>query len=219
MNKRCTISILFLVFLGYCQPLFPQENQIKHWVGISLRKTLNKEINLYFDDEIRWSPNYFNDKYHYSEAGLKYEINKYFRVGVFYRFAQKGRQYNYSTEHRLNTDVELQYQFYRTELEWRGRYLTERIYYDEPYDVEQQIRNKVLIAYNLYRTSAKPYIGYELYHRLQQPGIENQRFHIGVEYNLTRKIVFELGLKREKGRINNMPANDYNLVTRIKVKL
>lgn len=132
----------------------------------------------------------------FPEFSLKYNLSKFFKPSVDYRFVV-GRNSiaNYSGAHRVNVNLSFKQEIERLDFKFRLRYQSKvnsggssDVY--QP-DFDNAIRLKPEISYNLDNSKLNPFIGAEWFYNPENSALGNRyrkiRFAAGITWDLPNK--------------------------------
>lgn len=183
--------------------LFAQvENDAGMWSTFTLQKKINKKISVVIDQELRLRENFQRVNLFYTNIGIDYKINKFFKLSPSYRAIQKMRFNNtLSYRHRLSLDATLKKKFNNIIFAERVRYQIEVqdfLTSTKGKLPEQFLRFKTDVKYDL-NSKITPFVSFELRYQLRSwrgnDMIYNNGFHrvrniIGADYQLNNKHSF-----------------------------
>ena len=213
MNSKGLI-ILLLLFLAFAS--YSQEKDFQMWTELGIKKEINKDFSLSLNQEFRFNENASTfDKWH-STFGLEYDITKYVRMRVMYRYSQnKDLEKGFEVAHRYLSDVILRKKVKRFNLSYRLRYQMD---YEKDFTGEalymdsQALRSRFMFKYNIRKNPLTPYTSYEFLYRLNNPygnSIERNRITIGIDYNLTDNLSANLYYRYQTSSGNDVRAKNY----------
>ena len=124
MKKHFIIAFVFLLSITNC---FSQvENDAGLWTTFTIQKKITKKISVVVDQEFRLRENFQRINLFYTNLGVDYKLNKYFKLSPSYRAIQKIRLDNtVSHRHRLSMDATIKKKFNKITLAERVRYQIE----------------------------------------------------------------------------------------------
>ncbi len=197
-------TIICLASLFSLQFFAQVENDAGMWSTFTLQKKINKRISVVIDQELRLRENFQRVNLFYTNIGIDYKINKFFKLSPSYRAIQKMRFNNtLSYRHRLSLDATLKKKFNNIILAERVRYQIEVqdfLTSTKGKLPEQFLRFKTDIKYDLH-TKITPFVSCELRYQIRSwrgnDMLYNYEFHrvrniIGADYELNNKHSFTL---------------------------
>jgi Protein of unknown function (DUF2490) len=216
--KKLLLLIPLLCIGGFSNA---QTEDFGSWMTFSVNKGIGEKFVLGLDQELRLRNNLTDINLIYTNVGLSYKVNKWFRISQVYRFIDKHQSDGaWGVRHRIYTDLifkakpadfTLTYRF-RYQTEWRGAgYTSELGRIPEIY-----IRNLFKIGYKL-NDKIAPYIGSELRFQVQNPripyhdGFDRTRFIAGTDYTVNDHSAFGLYFLLQKEWNVNDPQTLYIL--------
>lgn len=180
------------------------ENDAGLWSTFTLQKKINKKISVVIDQEFRLRENFQRINLFYTNIGIDYKLNKYFKISPSYRAIQKIRfNTTLSHRHRLSLDATLKKKFKNITLAERVRYQIEVqdfLTSTKGKLPEQFLRFKTDIKYDL-NTKITPFFSCELRYQIRSwrgsDMIYNHRFHrirniVGADYQLNDAHTFTI---------------------------
>jgi hypothetical protein len=207
-RKNCFPLILVLI-LGVPAALRSQEvkvvRDLQLWTGVELEKSLGKDWTLSLGEEIRFKHNISEINNYFTEAGLRYRINKNFALEGGYRYTRdRNSDGSYDNLTRYNLDLRFRGRLQAVLVQYRLRYQKEVEGFnlvDPAADYEKYVRNRVRIRYTkLYRL--EPYVSGEIFQLFRpdfNPEFEYVRVLAGIRYEPGKIGDFKLafGFNRE----------------------
>jgi hypothetical protein len=192
MKKLITACIFSFLTLS----AFAQTNDFGMWNTVSINKSLNSKLGLGIDQELRLRDNCTTINLVYTNFGVNYKVNNWFKVALVYRFIDKHKDdFTWGVRHRVFTDLTfkakpgnfaLSYRA-RFQMEWRG------VGYDASLGNAPEVflRNQVKCAYKG-AGNFEPYAGIEIRWQIQNPripyheAIDRGRYFGGVNYEINK---------------------------------
>ena len=189
---------LLLLILATSRLLSAQETKVVRdlqlWTGAGIEKSW-KDWTLTINEEIRFKQDISEINNYFTEAGLRYRINKNFALEGGYRFTRdKNSDGSYDNLTRYNLDLRFRGKLDHISIHYRLRYQKEVEDFnllDQTADYEKYVRNRIRIRYNKF-IRIKPYISAELF-QLFQPDYYSELDYIRVLG----------GVRYEPGKIGN----------------
>jgi len=185
--------MLFLVIL-ICV-LFPGSAQdtivvqdLRLWTGVNIEKRFAKDWTVSLGEEVRFKHDISELNYHFTEASLRYRINKNFALEGQYRITRdKKKDNSFETQTRYALDLRYKGRLDFITLMYRLRYQKEvngwNIFGAEiPY--EKYVRHRIVLRYDE-MFKIKPFLSAEIFQLFstgQNPEFEYVRFLGGVRY-------------------------------------
>ena len=212
--------ILLLGILAATELLPAQDTKVVRdlqlWTGAAIEKTW-KDWSLTLNEEIRFKQNISEINNYFTEAGLRYRINKNFSLEGGYRFTRdRNSDGSYDNLTRYNLDLRFRARLDQISIHYRLRYQKEvegfnRI--DPTVDYEKYVRNRIRLRYNKFMR-IKPYVSAELFQQFRPDTyskLEYIRVLGGIRYEAGPVGLFNLafGFNREFEDIE--PAMIYQL--------
>ncbi|MDA3891385.1 MAG: DUF2490 domain-containing protein [Salinivirgaceae bacterium] len=215
MNNKLAFFIIFafpIVF--FAQVSYGQTEDFQNWNSISVKKKINDNTSLIFEQEIRLQDNASRFKDYITVLGGRYSISKYVKFQGLYRHTlsydpEDGQE----NEHRWYADVYFKYKYERLKFGYRARYQLN--YQQFNVNTWHHLRNKLTVKYDLPKSRIVPYAQYEFYYSLNNPiqnSIDKAKYTLGLDYALFDYMsvgaFYRLQYRHEYGR---NPANRYIL--------
>ncbi len=170
------------------------------WNTFSINYYLNKKFIVLFTEEARFRENYSRLNLFYTNIGLEYKANKYFKTSLVYRWIDKYQDENtFSFRHRLMWDMTGKYFIKKFTLAYRHRLQVENrnVQSSESGKVpEWYSRHKIDISYEITK-KITPYFSVETRYQFHDPrNFESDktwhrvRFQGGIDYEYNKKNKF-----------------------------
>ena len=198
----CLLAVILLsaskqVHADGVSPVYPDAGS---WNTFSISYSLNKKFSLLFTEELRLRENYSRLNLLYTNLGVEYKANRYFKTSLVYRWINKYMDEDaFSFRHRLMWDATLKYPYkkftlaYRHRLQVEGRNLQSS---ESGFMPEWYSRNKLDLSYNLNK-KVSPYISAEFRYQIRDPrNFESDgtwhrtRLQAGIDYEYSKKSKF-----------------------------
>jgi len=169
------------MFVLTANVLLAQNTDAELWVDISAKKELIKKLDLGIESGFRLDSNFRKAKIWYIEPDLEYKINKYFDVGVSYRFSAIPNDIN---KNRVSFFGSAGYDFGKIDISYRLKYQRD---YESGKNPDQALRNKFKIDYNMSK-KVDPFAAFEFYFNPEtgQGEFEQFRLALGAEIDLPK---------------------------------
>ncbi|MCK4879562.1 MAG: DUF2490 domain-containing protein, partial [Bacteroidales bacterium] len=136
------------------------------WTGAAVEKTFGKDWTLSLGEEIRFKHNISEINNYFTEAGVRYRINRNFALEGGYRFTRDRKKDNsYENLTRYNLDLRYRGRLDFITIYYRLRYQKEVEgfnLFDQAIDYEKYVRNRIRIRYNDFQ-KIKPYVSAEIF--------------------------------------------------------
>jgi len=179
------------------------------WTGAAIEKKIGKDWTLSLEEQIRFKHNISEINNYFTEAGVRYRINKNFALEGAYRYTRDRKSDNtYENLSRYHLDMRYRGRLDFLTLAYRLRYQKEvegfRLY-DQKIPYEKYLRHRLKISYNDFN-KITPFVSGEIF-QLFRPDYHAEYANIrvlgGVTYD-TRKLGslrFAYGFNREINEI------------------
>jgi len=195
-----------------------QTEDFQLWSGINLDIKVSKKITVEIEEEIRLMDNASKVDNYFTDAGISCNFWNNFTLAGYYRYARKNELEDfYSNIHKYYIDLEYDNSIGRWEFSMRTRYQSryKNIKSSEPgFIPEKHSRNKISVAYDIYRSPLKPEIWCEVYYQLNNPGgneIDKVRIAPELNYSINRSNRIKIYYMIEKEYSVENPATNYIL--------
>ncbi|MDC3209423.1 DUF2490 domain-containing protein [Chitinophagales bacterium] len=134
-------KILILLLLAFCANQSFSQVQSGLWSGITVEKKINKQFEFKFEEEIRLKDNLSKLNSLLTETGFTYKPNKFYRLGLIYRFTYYT---NGSFGNRLALSNQFCYKIEDITLSYRFNVQQD---FNSKDPIEYKIRNKLRVDY------------------------------------------------------------------------
>jgi len=180
-------------------------SDLRLWTGAAIEKSLGKAWTLSLKEEIRFKQDISQINNYFTDAGVRYLINKNFALEGGYRYTRdKKSDDSYESLTRFNLDLRYKGRLDFITIHYRLRYQKEVEGFnliEQGTEYEKYVRNRIRIYYNDFK-KFKPYVSAELFHLFEyaQPSeFEYIRVQGGVKYEAGKLGCFTLayGFNRE----------------------
>ena len=188
---------------------------IQLWTGASIEKTWGKDWTLSLKEELRLKQNIGEINNYFTEAALRYRINKNFALEGGYRYTRdKKSDGSYENLTRYNLDLRFRGRLDFITIDHRLRYQKEVEGFnllDMQSDYEKYVRNRIRISYTDLK-KIKPYLSAELF-QLFRPDyfaeLEYIRVVAGIKYEPAKLGTFDFGFGFNREFADFEPAMIY----------
>ena len=213
--------ILLLVLLPYGLALSAQDTTVVRdlhlWTGVKIEKTFAGDWSVFLAEEIRFKHDISEINNHFTEAGLRYRINKNFALEGQYRITfDRNKDATYDLLSRYALDLRYKGRLDFITIFYRLRYQKEVEGWDllDPNVLYQKyVRNRIRIRYeDLGRF--KPYLSaeiFQLFEPYQAARYEYMRFLAGVKYYMPKAGVFDLAYGLNLELADTQPTKIYTI--------
>jgi len=175
------------------------------WTGAAIEKSMGKAWTLSLKEEIRFKKDISEINNYFTDAGLRYNINKNFALELGYRYTRdKNSDDSYDKLTRYNLDLRYKGRLDFITLTYRLRYQKEVEGFNlikQGTDYEKYVRNRLKISYNDFK-KISPNVSAELFQLFEyaRPAeFEYIRIQGGIKYEPGKLGAFNLayGFNRE----------------------
>jgi len=158
--RSLVLSLLLFPFVGLSQ----NSTVFQVWNEVGVGYKLDKKQSLAFDLTTRHGAGGLQT--FFPQISYKYKINKYIRPSLDYRYVGSSTQEgNFSYRHRINTNLQFNYEIERLELGLRMRYqfTTNRLADNFEQEFGEAFRIKPSIVYNIKKSVLLPQASMEFF--------------------------------------------------------
>jgi hypothetical protein len=228
LSKNFLSKLITLIFIFFCQnnPGSSQTKDFQFWSDIKLEAEIFNNISVEIEEEIRLVDNISRIEDYFTDVGISYNFWDNFTFAGYYRFVRRNESDGrISNIHRYYFDLEYEKKIRRYELSLRTRYQSryKNINSDDlGYKPENHNRNKISLAYDIYRSPLRPQVWFEVYYQLNNPEsnvIDKIRFAPELRYRINKHISVDLYYMIEKEYNVNNPETNFILGTSFQYKL
>ena len=225
--KRGPIRFLYIIpLLAVFMQLSAQDTKVVRdlqlWTGAGIEKTWRKTWTLSLQEEIRFKQDISEINNFFTEAGLRYRINKNFALEGGYRYTRDRKSDgSYETLTRYNLDLRYKGRVDYITIYYRLRYQKEVEGFnllDQAADFEKYVRHRIRIRYNDLQ-KIKPYVSAELF-QLFRPDYNAELEYIrvlgGLVYEPGKIGSFDFGFGFNREFADLEPAMIYQFKVRYK---
>jgi hypothetical protein len=174
------VMILFTPHMG----VLAQEvlNEQETWTEFSIGTKITDRLKIRLTPEVRFHDGFSVDKY-LIEAGMRYEVLDFLKLGTRYRFIINNRE-SKDTEylHRYAFEASFAKKIKRFEPEFRLMYTN---YADDDLD-ENYLRYKAAVQYDIPKCKVTPEISAQVFHKLSHGEFSKIRYGAGIQYQYIR---------------------------------
>lgn len=169
-RKKLIHSLLFSLLLACVQSLHAQETKVVRdlllWSGASVEKSLGKDWTISLGEEIRFKHNLTEINNYFTEAGVRYRINKNFALEGGYRYTRDRKSDgSYENLTRYNLDLRIREKLDFMTIDYRLRYQKEvegfRLYLQDT-DYEKYVRHRIRFRYDDLK-KVEPFVSGEVF--------------------------------------------------------
>jgi hypothetical protein len=186
IKTHCIKIVVLKLILLLAFTVYAKDNEL--WVGGEFGVDLINKISLETGEQLRIYKSISVLQQSITDIGLKYELNKYFDAGLFYRLHMRYNQESQklTPRHEININLYINYKIDDIQLLYRFKYQYEFI--REKDENEQHIRNRLKIRAN-YLNQLKPYLLTELYYRYdwsKGDRFDKYRLSLGLDWKINK---------------------------------
>ena len=227
-GRNFLFKIIIVLLAGFVcdNSVLSQTKDFQYWSDVKLEAEILKNISVEIEEEIRLTENISKIEDYFTDVGISYNFWDNFTIAGYYRFVRRNeRDGRISNIHRYYFDLKYEKKIKRYELSIRTRYQSryKNINSDDfGFKPQNHNRNKLGLAYDIYRSPLKPQVWFEVYYQLNNPEgnvIDKIRFAPEVGYRINNHIRINLYYLIEKEYNVNNPQINYILGTGFLYKL
>lgn len=105
-RKLLFITIILNAFIYVAAQETKVVGDLQLWTGVKVAKTFAKDWTISLEEEVRFKNNISEINNYFTEAGLRYRINKNFSLGAAYRFTRdQKKDSSYVSQSRYHFDL------------------------------------------------------------------------------------------------------------------
>jgi len=216
--NRFKCAFLSIIFLTISGSILGQDvnNIIQYRAFGEVKYKVVKHLNIYISPEFRFDESFSLDKYHI-EVGASYKISKIFSLGANYRLIVNPREIK-ETEHYSRFNV-----YAKLKQKWSDFTPSIRLSYanfaddDTDNDLQNYLRYKADLEYDIPKCKVNPKIGVEAFHNLSNKEISKIRYMIGADYKLFKKNYLSFKYKMDYFRTEYTNKHIFELGYKIKL--
>jgi hypothetical protein len=183
MTKRL-ISAFILVILSCSVPA--KTKRFGTWIDAELTKKITKKIDFSLTPEVRLQDDFRVDEY-MAEGRLSYEPLKFLSLAAGYRINNNLKNSGNEWTSRFTIDAQTGKGIGRWNPSFRLRF-TNYSDFDETTDEKiNYLRYRIKVDYDIKNSKINPFIGYELFHNLNDKTINKSRFDLGFNWNFLKR--------------------------------
>jgi hypothetical protein len=197
MIKRFLLLFLLILFGGSC---YSQDDDFGIWIGIDATHKLGKNLDAELSGCVRTFDNTSKIEQSFLEAGIQYDLNKYFSLSGSYRITSNlENDSKYYFRHKLFLDAKASVPLGNFSFSCRARLQrTTKTYIEDEEDLEPGYlcRLKLKADYNIPSSPLKPYIYCEPFVPVftdSRYKISKNRISAGFQLRITRKSSLDAG--------------------------
>jgi len=156
------------------------------WTGVEAEKEVKDDWTFSLKQELRLKTNISEVNNYFTQAGVRYKINRNFALEAKYRFTRNKKQdLTYENRSRYSLDLRYKGRLDFLTFDYRLRYQKEvesmRLFdMQEPY--EKYVRNRIMVRYTDFK-KFEPYLSgelFQLFRRYETPKFHYMRLEAGV---------------------------------------
>lgn len=215
MRGSWKVSMAILILLPLYMRVQAQEvvKEYETWTAFSIDKKITDRLKARLTPEVRFQDGFTVDKY-LIEAGVRYQLLKFLKLGTRYRFITNKRE-SKDTEylHRFALEASLERKIRRFEPEFRLMYTN---YADDDLD-ESYLRYKAALQYDIPRCKITPEIAAQVFHKLSAAKINKIRYGVGVRYQYIKNNYLGLFYKLDYYKLEYRNRHIFGISYKIKL--
>ena len=209
MNNRSILIYIFPVLIFLSNGILAQETKVvkdfELWSGVEIEKSIKKDWNIHFKEEIRLQKDASQINTIFSQLGIDYRINKNFSLEGRYRYIKNQNKLGIYEDHsRYSLGIDYKGALRNFSIKYRLRYqkkVESLKLLDNNELFEKNVRNRITVEYKRFK-NIKPFISAELFqlHQLYEtPKFDFIRYQAGLSYDVgpIGKFKVSYGIERE----------------------
>lgn len=200
---------MLLLLCRITTPLTAQDTMVVRdlglWTGLELEKEVKDDWTFSVKQELRLKTNMSEVNNYFTQAGVRYKINRNFALEAKYRFIRnKKKDLTYENRSRYSLDLRYRGRLDFLTFDYRLRYQKEvesmRLFdMEEPY--EKYVRNRISVRYTDFK-KIEPFLSgelFQLFQRYETPRFHYMRLEAGIRFETGDLGTFKLawGFNRE----------------------
>ncbi|HYW97270.1 MAG TPA: DUF2490 domain-containing protein [Bacteroidales bacterium] len=217
MRPALFTLLTFVAILLLPYKLNAQEEDFNLWAGLDLETHLNKRFDVVIGLSNRWNENVSQRDVTLAEVSLEYG-KKWFSSGIGYRFENKNDlETDYMLGHRLFAFAEVETKAGKFSLKLRNKFQAQYFAVNSSEDgriPSSHDRTRIKIDYNIRKLPLKPYLGYEIFSRVnryESSLIDKNRIATGLSYKFSSKNKLDISFYYDHEVAVVRPDTDYIL--------
>jgi hypothetical protein len=185
--KKCLYLLLLIPLCGWTQPA-----DFGTWCSVGIKKKINKKFSASLTEQLRMYDNSTRLNVFYSDIGIGYKINDFFKVSAYYRNIIKNVEYQqYSYRHRFYADIEFRTSYEQMEFKFRTRFereINQTVFSEKDLIPGNVNRNKFNLSYKM--EDFEPFVSYEIFIPFSNTlaEFEKERYSVGLSYKFTKNL-------------------------------
>lgn len=186
-------SLNLLILLASLSYTIAQENDAQVWTKVAVSKKIGQRSEIKIDVCTRFGNNISNLNTFYCQISNEFKVNKWFRIGIAYRYAEKDNlEDNYNSKNRINLFAIVRKKFFKTvAVQYRTQFQSQMTNIgtsENGKNITNFFRNKLTLSFDLNKKYI-PYMSTELYYKfkMENNNFSKVRYVAGIDYELTKK--------------------------------
>lgn len=198
--KLGVLNVILFTNLNYAQT--EGDTDWASWNTIGVEYKLNKKWSFGLEEQFRLKENFSETDEFFTELSADYELFHNFKLGAAMRYIREndnvGKVQGYENHFRFQVDANYKHEINDFTIGYRLRYQNKNelgVSYDEGDYVNQNVRFKTAVDYNIKNWCLDPKFSAEIFNQFQEGeenGFNKYRFTFGTDYKI--KDIGEIGV-------------------------
>ncbi|MEE2931049.1 MAG: DUF2490 domain-containing protein [Bacteroidota bacterium] len=187
MTKKIS-SLFILIFFSLSA--MPQENDFQIWSSLSLRKKIDKKINIFLKQGLRFRENATIRYKSFTDFKIRYKYNKRWGNSLGFRFIQDWNKKMVLEElYRYYGDISFRKEINRFTLSIRNRLQIQGNQFSSYLSV---FRQKFELSYNIPKNKMEPSSILEYFYNEKENKINKIRYGFALSYPISKELEIEM---------------------------
>jgi hypothetical protein len=208
------ILAIFSSILFFCFNLKAQENDFALWSEVSLEKMFTPRFSIKLREALRTAENSTRIDNHFTQLNFSYILTNKIDISVAYRNAQKFKfDETVSYRSRFHFDLRYKIKFKKFDFVFQERIqsrFSDINRSDDWQTPKNVLRSRLTIRYD-FEKRFKPFFYYEFSYNLNDKLISNQRFRLGLDYEINKKQACRIFYMIDQELNRNNPLSTFAL--------
>lgn len=198
--KLVVLNVILFTNLNYAQT--EGDTDWASWNTIGVEYKLNKKWSFGLEEQFRLKENFSETDEFFTQLSADYELFHNFKLGAAMRYIREndnvGKVQGYENHFRFQVDANYKHEINDFTIGYRLRYQNKNelgVSYDEGDYVNQNVRFKTAVDYNIKNWRLDPKFSAEIFNQFQEGeenGFNKYRFTFGTDYKI--KDIGEIGV-------------------------
>lgn len=194
LKKKTLLFSIVLIAIFSINSNAQGDTDWSSWNTIEIGYKLNNKWSFSLEEQLRLKENISEIDEYFTQLNTQYKLSKKFRLGLGLRYIRendnKGNIQGYENYFRFHVDAIYKHEINDFKLGYRLRYQNKNelgVSYDEGDFVNQNIRFKTSLEYDIKKWKLDPKFSAEIFNRFQEGnenGFNKYRLTLGTDYSL-----------------------------------